>query len=421
MNFARGLLNDPWILFLDEPTLGPGRLGGPRRPRADHGVAGRRARSDGPAHHPLHGRGRRDVRAHRHRRSRPGPGHRHPGRAQAARPERIHLPARARPARRRPGRLARLPGRRQRRRGDRHRADGPGADPRQTVAVNLALAEDGRARRRRRRARRTGSRIVALRKSEPSLEDVFVELVGRGFDEEADGDRRARAAGRPAPRRPARRRRRPARGRAPHETASPSPRRSRRERVRPPPHGDAAGGGRLGPAARSCTNMRGIVGRAYPRVSGILREPSWLFFEIALPFLTTSGFVFVYRALQAPPRVHRLRRPRRRHDGVLAERHLDDGRPALLGEGPGQPRALLHGAGEHDEHPPRDGRRRPDHERRPGRPSCSSSARSSTASSSRSTSGACCCSFLADPGRPVRPRHGAGQPVPACGAARRGT
>ena len=49
------------------------------------------------------------------------------------------------------------------------------------------------------------------------------------------------------------------------------------------------------------TNVRGIGGRAYPRVSGILRERSWLFFEILLPFMTTSGFVFVYRALQAPP------------------------------------------------------------------------------------------------------------------------
>ncbi|TMD28603.1 MAG: ABC transporter permease [Chloroflexi bacterium] len=49
------------------------------------------------------------------------------------------------------------------------------------------------------------------------------------------------------------------------------------------------------------TNVRGIGGRAYPRVSGILRERSWLFFEILLPFMTTSGFVFVYRALHAPP------------------------------------------------------------------------------------------------------------------------
>ena len=49
------------------------------------------------------------------------------------------------------------------------------------------------------------------------------------------------------------------------------------------------------------TNIRGIAGRAYPRVSGILRDRNWLFFEILLPFLTTSGFVFVYRSLQAPP------------------------------------------------------------------------------------------------------------------------
>jgi ABC-2 type transport system permease protein len=49
------------------------------------------------------------------------------------------------------------------------------------------------------------------------------------------------------------------------------------------------------------TNVRGIGGRAYPRVSGITRDRSWTFFEILLPFLTTAGFVFVYRALQAPP------------------------------------------------------------------------------------------------------------------------
>lgn len=49
------------------------------------------------------------------------------------------------------------------------------------------------------------------------------------------------------------------------------------------------------------TNLRTMVGRAYPRVIGLTREPSWLFFELLLPFLTTSAFVFVYRALQAPP------------------------------------------------------------------------------------------------------------------------
>jgi ABC-2 type transport system permease protein len=48
------------------------------------------------------------------------------------------------------------------------------------------------------------------------------------------------------------------------------------------------------------TNLRAMVGRAYPRIVGLRREPSWLFFEILLPFLTTSAFVFVYRALQAP-------------------------------------------------------------------------------------------------------------------------
>ena len=48
-------------------------------------------------------------------------------------------------------------------------------------------------------------------------------------------------------------------------------------------------------------DLHSVVGRAFPRVRGMAREPSWLFFEILLPFLTTSSFVFVYRALKSPP------------------------------------------------------------------------------------------------------------------------
>jgi len=47
-------------------------------------------------------------------------------------------------------------------------------------------------------------------------------------------------------------------------------------------------------------NLRAVFGRAYPRIIGLTREPSWLFFEILLPFLAVSAFVFVYRALDAP-------------------------------------------------------------------------------------------------------------------------
>src|SRR3989454_5435950 len=49
------------------------------------------------------------------------------------------------------------------------------------------------------------------------------------------------------------------------------------------------------------TDLRAVRGRAYPRVTGMFREKSWVFFEILLPFLATSTFVFVYRALHAPP------------------------------------------------------------------------------------------------------------------------
>src|SRR6266516_4892383 len=55
------------------------------------------------------------------------------------------------------------------------------------------------------------------------------------------------------------------------------------------------------PRQVAMTNLRTVAGRAYPRVSGLFREKSWVFFEILLPFLATSAFVFVYRALEAPP------------------------------------------------------------------------------------------------------------------------
>jgi ABC-2 type transport system permease protein len=46
--------------------------------------------------------------------------------------------------------------------------------------------------------------------------------------------------------------------------------------------------------------LRTVIARAYPRVIGMQREPTWIFFETFLPFLGTVGYVYVYRAMQAP-------------------------------------------------------------------------------------------------------------------------
>lgn len=43
-----------------------------------------------------------------------------------------------------------------------------------------------------------------------------------------------------------------------------------------------------------------VVGRSYPRVIGAQREKSWMFFEIFLPLMAVSAYVFVYRAIGAP-------------------------------------------------------------------------------------------------------------------------
>lgn len=43
-----------------------------------------------------------------------------------------------------------------------------------------------------------------------------------------------------------------------------------------------------------------VLARAYPRVIGQQREKSWLFFDLFLPLLGISAYVFVYRAIHAP-------------------------------------------------------------------------------------------------------------------------
>lgn len=46
--------------------------------------------------------------------------------------------------------------------------------------------------------------------------------------------------------------------------------------------------------------LRSVLGRAYPRLIGLQREKSWLFFDIMLPFMSTMAYVLVYKALGAP-------------------------------------------------------------------------------------------------------------------------
>ena len=43
-----------------------------------------------------------------------------------------------------------------------------------------------------------------------------------------------------------------------------------------------------------------VFARAYPRLIGQQREASWMFFEVFLPLISVSAYVFVYRALKAP-------------------------------------------------------------------------------------------------------------------------
>ncbi|UCD99355.1 MAG: ABC transporter permease [Chloroflexota bacterium] len=47
-------------------------------------------------------------------------------------------------------------------------------------------------------------------------------------------------------------------------------------------------------------SFKTVIARAYPRVIGAQREKSWMFFDVFLPMLAVSAYVFVYRAINAP-------------------------------------------------------------------------------------------------------------------------
>jgi ABC-2 type transport system ATP-binding protein len=180
MNIARGLLNDPWILFLDEPTLGldvaaarqvrelvvawkqavPGRtvlLTTHYMAEADE-LCDRIAIVD---HGKILAIGTPDELKKRVQRE------------SIFRLELDRLQGG-------PAALAALPGVVS----AANAADDGGPVDRQTVAVNLVLVDDAALGAVVGALGGLGSHILALQKSEPSLEDVFVELVGRGFGDE---------------------------------------------------------------------------------------------------------------------------------------------------------------------------------------------------------------------------------------------
>ena len=190
MNFARGLLNDPWIFFLDEPTLGldvaaarsvrelvvewkaavPGRtilLTTHYMAEADE-LCDRIAIVD---------RGR--ILAI----GTPAELKRRVQRESIFRLELDRLDGGAAAL----GRLAGVVS------AAAASDETDGQAERQTVTVNLVLENDAALGGVVSALGGLGAQIRALRKSEPTLEDVFVELVGRGFDDaerDADGDRR---------------------------------------------------------------------------------------------------------------------------------------------------------------------------------------------------------------------------------------
>jgi ABC-2 type transport system ATP-binding protein len=211
MNFARGLLNDPWILFLDEPTLG---LDVSAARAVRELVTGWQAAVPG-----------RTVLLTTHYMAEADELCERIAIVDRGRVLAIGTPAELKQRVQResifrieldrldggPSTLARLPGVVSATAATTGDGATAGADPRQTVAVSLVLHDDSALGGVVGALGGLGSRILALRKSEPTLEEVFVELVGRGFD---DSDGHGPTGGLPD---------HPARPETTHEAGEPEP------------------------------------------------------------------------------------------------------------------------------------------------------------------------------------------------------
>src|SRR3954451_19589409 len=183
MNFARGLLNDPWILFLDEPTLGLD-VAAARQVR-ELVVAWKAAVPGRTVLLTTHYMAEADELCDRiaivdHGRilaiGSPEELKRRVQRESIFRVELDHLDGGPAAIAARPGVVSA------------NSAIDDSQTERQVVAVNLVLADDAALGTVIGAVAARGSHILGLRKSEPTLEDVFVELVGRGFGE-SEGER----------------------------------------------------------------------------------------------------------------------------------------------------------------------------------------------------------------------------------------
>ena len=181
MNFARGLLNDPWIFFLDEPTLGLD-VSAARAVRElilnwKAAVPGRTVLLTSHYMAEVEELCERVAIVDRGRILAIGTPDELRKRVQRESIFRLELDRLDGG----PGALQRLPGvvAASAAAGD----EANGHADRQTVSVNLVLTEDAALGGVVGALGGIGANILALRKSEPTLEDVFVELVGRGFDD----------------------------------------------------------------------------------------------------------------------------------------------------------------------------------------------------------------------------------------------